>query len=71
VLNSGKDVPGGHTRGIINSKENLKVTEHLGGKTVQRRAQREDKIVEDSVKLYQVGIEHVQGVHEGTLFRVL
>jgi hypothetical protein len=51
VLNSGKDVPGGHTRGIINSKENLKVTEHLGGKTVQRRAQREDKIVEDSVKL--------------------
>jgi hypothetical protein len=31
-------VPGGHTRGIINSKENLKVTEHLGGRIVQRRA---------------------------------
>jgi hypothetical protein len=57
-------VPGGHTRGIINSKENLKVTEHLGGKTVQRRAQREDIIVEDSVKLCQVGIERVQGVHK-------
>jgi hypothetical protein len=57
-------VLGGRTRGIINSKENLKVTEHLGGKTVQRRAQREDRIVEDSVKLCQVGIERVQGVHK-------
>jgi hypothetical protein len=37
---------------------------------VQRRAQREDKIVEDSVKLCQVGIERVQGVHKETLFRV-
>jgi hypothetical protein len=68
VLNSGEDVQGGHTRGIINSKEKLKVTKHLGGKTVQRRAQREDKIVEDSVKICQVGIECVQGVHEGNLF---
>jgi hypothetical protein len=62
------DVLGGPTRGIINSKENLKVTEHLGGKTVQRRAQRKNIIVEDFVKLYQVGIEHVQGVHERILF---
>jgi hypothetical protein len=31
---------------------------------VQRRAQREDKIAEYSVKLCQVGIERVQRVHE-------
>jgi hypothetical protein len=70
VVNSGKDVPEGNTRGIINSKENLKVTEHLGGRTVQRRAQRENEISKDSVKLFQVGIEQVQGVHQGTLFQV-
>jgi hypothetical protein len=34
---------------------------------VQGKAQRENIIVEDSVKLCQVGIEHVQGVHEGEL----
>jgi hypothetical protein len=28
------------------------------------------RIVEDYVKLFQVGIERVQGVHEGILFRV-
>jgi hypothetical protein len=45
-------MPGGHTRGIINSGENLKVTEHLGGNTVKRRAQREDIITEAFVKLF-------------------
>jgi hypothetical protein len=53
---------------IYKLMETLKVTEHLRGRTVQRRAQREDKIVEDSVKLFQEGIEQVQGVHQGTLF---
>jgi hypothetical protein len=33
-------------------------------KTVQRRAQRENKITEDSVKLCQEGIERVQRVHK-------
>jgi hypothetical protein len=32
-----KNVPGGRTRVITNSKRSLKVVEHLGGKTVQRR----------------------------------
>jgi hypothetical protein len=34
MLNSGKDMLGGHTRGIINSKENLRVIEYSGGKIV-------------------------------------
>lgn len=34
------------------------------------RESTESRIVEDSVELCQVGIERVQGVHEGTLFRV-
>jgi hypothetical protein len=35
---------------------NLKITKHLGGETVQRKAQR-DRIVEDFVELCQVGVE--------------
>jgi hypothetical protein len=42
----------------------LKVTEYLGGKTVQRKAQRGYIITEDSVKLCQVGIEQVERLHE-------
>jgi hypothetical protein len=45
------------------------VIEHLGGDIVQRKEQR-DKIFEDFVELCQVGIERVQGVHKGTLFRI-
>jgi hypothetical protein len=56
-VNSGKDMPRGHTRGIINSKKKFKVTEHLGGRTMQRREQRENKSSKDSVKLCQVCIE--------------
>jgi hypothetical protein len=35
---------------------NLKITEHLGGEIVQRKAQR-DRIVEDFVELCLVGVE--------------
>jgi hypothetical protein len=48
---------GGHTIGIIDSKDKLKVTKHLGGNTVKRKALREDKISKDSMKLCQVGID--------------
>jgi hypothetical protein len=37
---------------------------------VQRREQRE-RITKDSVELFQVGIERVQGVRNRTLFQVL
>jgi hypothetical protein len=57
MLNSGENVPGGCTRGIIYLRDNLKITEHLVGNIVQRRAQREDKIAKDSVELCQEGIE--------------
>jgi hypothetical protein len=33
---SGKNMPGGHTRGIHRLKRSLKVVEHLRGETVQR-----------------------------------
>jgi hypothetical protein len=59
-----------HQRNHKLKRRSLKVTEHLGGETVQRRHRR-DKIVEDFVELCQVGIERVQGVHKRTLFRVL
>jgi hypothetical protein len=38
-------------------KEILKVVEHLGGRTVQRRAQREERTTEGFVELFQEGIE--------------
>jgi hypothetical protein len=34
---SGKNMPGGRIRVIMNSMKRLKFVEHLGGKTVQRR----------------------------------
>jgi hypothetical protein len=36
-FNSEKNMSGGHTREITKLKRNLKVTEYLGGGTVQRR----------------------------------
>jgi hypothetical protein len=51
-------VPGGNTRISTDSERSLKVTEHLGGKIVQRR--HKDRVVEYSVELFQVGIEQVQ-----------
>jgi hypothetical protein len=37
VLNSSKNMPGGHTRKIINSRRNLKVSKYLRGEVVQRK----------------------------------
>jgi hypothetical protein len=45
-----------HQKDSWTQGRNLKITEHLGGETVQRKAQR-DIIVEDFVVLCQVGIE--------------
>ena len=54
---SGEKVLGWHTRRIHRLKgETSKITKHLGGETVQRKAQR-DRIVEDFVELCQVGVE--------------
>jgi hypothetical protein len=60
--NSLENMPGGHTRIITDLKRILKVTEYLGGETVQRRAKK--RVVEYFVELCQVGIEWVQGVHK-------
>jgi hypothetical protein len=45
-----------HQKDSQTQGRNLKITEHLGGETVQRKAQR-DRIVEDFVELCLVGIE--------------
>jgi hypothetical protein len=48
---------------VTDSGRILKVVEHLGGKTVQRRAQRIDRISENSVRLCQEGIERMHRMH--------
>jgi hypothetical protein len=45
-----------HEKDSRTQGRNLKITEHLGGETVQRKAQR-DRIVEDFVELCLVGVE--------------
>jgi hypothetical protein len=47
-----------------NIKRILKVAQHLGGEHVQRRHRGENIINEDSIELFQVGIEQVKGVHK-------
>jgi hypothetical protein len=48
---------------VIGSRRNLKVVEHLGGETVQRRTQQKTESLRDSVELCQEGIEQVHIVH--------
>jgi hypothetical protein len=45
-----------HQKDSRTQGRNLKITEHLGGQTVQRKAER-DRIVEDFVELCLVGVE--------------
>jgi hypothetical protein len=45
-----------HQKDSRTQRRNLKITKHLGGETVQRKAQR-DRIVEDFVEIFQVGVE--------------
>jgi hypothetical protein len=45
-----------HQKDSRTQGRNLKITKHLGGETVQRKAQR-DRIVEDFVELCEVGVE--------------
>jgi hypothetical protein len=45
-----------HQKDSRTQGRNLKITKHLGGETVQGKAQR-DRIVEDFVDLRQVGVE--------------
>jgi hypothetical protein len=57
---------------VIDSKEEAsRVTEYLGGEDCAEEGTERDRITEDFVKLCQEGIERVQVVHQGTLFRVL
>ena len=53
---SGKRIRMAHEKDSRTQGRNLKITEHLGGETVQRKAQR-DRIVEDFVELCLVGVE--------------
>jgi hypothetical protein len=48
----------------LQTQESLKVTEHLGGKTVQRRHRERHNLLEGFVEALQGGIERVQRVHE-------
>jgi hypothetical protein len=45
-----------HQKDSQTQGRNLNITEHLGGDTMQRKAQR-DRIVEDFVELCLVGVE--------------
>jgi hypothetical protein len=44
---------------VTDSGRIIKVVEHLGGKTVQRRAQRISRISENFVRFYQEGIKRM------------
>jgi hypothetical protein len=52
----GKSIRMAHQKDSRTQGRNLKITEHLGGEAVQRKAQR-DRIVENFVELCQVGVE--------------
>jgi hypothetical protein len=52
----GKRIRMAHQKDSQTQGRNLKITEHLGGETMQRKAQR-DRIVEDFVELCLVGVE--------------
>ena len=56
---------------LLDLGRSLKVFEHLGGKTVQKKAQREEKIIDGFVQLCQEGIEpackHAQTKEKRTL----
>jgi hypothetical protein len=43
--------------------ESLKVVEYLGGRTVQRKAQKKTESLRSSVELCQEGIEQMHGLH--------
>jgi hypothetical protein len=48
--------------------EDLEVVEHLGGKAMWEKTQLQTEALRSSVKLCQVGIEQVQGVHKDRTF---
>jgi hypothetical protein len=52
----GKSIRMAHQKDSRTQGRNLKITKHLGGETVQRKAQRYI-IVEDFVELCEVGVE--------------
>jgi hypothetical protein len=56
-----KNLTGGHTIIVADLGRKLKVVEHLGGERLCRESTTE--VVEYFKRIYQVGIEPVQGVH--------
>jgi hypothetical protein len=48
---------------VIDSRRSLKVVEHLGGKTVQRRGTEKTELLRILWKLCQEGIERMHWMH--------
>jgi hypothetical protein len=59
----------GTETGINNSKENYEVVEHLRREGCVGDTQLQTGALRSSVKLCQVGIDPVQGVHKGIIMQ--